>query len=238
DLATISLNVSAPSQRRRISMADRFGVTARSGASNTVRRRIRSSCKRTPRASRGRVSGAIFMLAFYTRGFAREKRYWRRPKSASARLRDVGARQCFVGCAAGLFAGSLVRRVVARGFEANGAIVHNRCRPAHDLRLLPARDGPRRRRRLLPRYCSGRNRLLRHEAEYFAVLLISHEPDRALPVHLHIPDAAAEVGQHQLVLFHLAVDDARANEAFGNQSAVQQIATPLRKQASSVYGES
>src|SRR5690606_11101766 len=171
DLATISLNVSAPSQRRRISMADRFGVTARSGASNTVRRRTRSSCKRTPRASRGRVSGAIFMVAFYTRGFAREKRYWRRPRSASASLRDAHARRCFVGCAAGLLAGVLVRRVVTRGFEANGAIVHSRCSPVHDLLLLPARDGPRCRRRL-PRYGSGRNRFLRHEAENFTVLVI------------------------------------------------------------------
>lgn len=98
-------------------------------------------------------------------------------------------------------------------------------------------NGARPRRRLSPGYGARSNPVLGNESENLTVLVIRNQPNRALRIHLNIPDAATEVGEYALILLHPAADDPRPNEAFSSQAAVQQITTPLRKQVARVNGE-
>src|SRR5690606_10809352 len=101
----------------------------------------------------------------------------------------------------------LVRRAIGGRFEANGGIRHGRSPPAYGL-LLPLLSGDCacRGARLLGNGARC-NRVLRDKAENLAILMVGDEPDRAFLIHLDIADAAAKLGENELVLDDFAASD-------------------------------
>src|SRR5690606_12745197 len=203
----------------------------------------RSSCKRTPRAKHGRASGAILTLMSVQPIETRACR----ASHAAAEGRATSAIALWSGGPCQLSGRSesrrplfrFVRRVVAGRFEANGGVMHSRFRPVHGLLLLlRARDRARRGGRLLPGNGARCDRVLRNEAENLAILVVGDEPDCAFLVDLDVTDAATELGEHELVLHDFAVSDARADDAFGCEPAVQQVTLPLGEQLACVNGQS